>query len=149
MNQEMISRWNSIVSDDDTVIVAGDFSFGDKERIKNILSQLNGRKVLIKGNHDRHGSNFYREVGFVDFYKHSIVLHDGIVISHEPLKRKDGSKILNIHGHVHNTIDNFDGDHFNVSAEILDYYPIEMKEIRKYFQKYYVLDADKLTSDIQ
>lgn len=48
--------WNEKVSDEDTVIVAGDISWGMKldEAILDLdfISNLKGRKILIKGNHD-------------------------------------------------------------------------------------------------
>ena len=53
MNQTLIDNWNSVVKNaDDTVIIDGDFAFtGNIHTIKNLLSQLNGEKILIKGNH--------------------------------------------------------------------------------------------------
>lgn len=53
MEEKMVSRWNSTVQPDDTVIVVGDFAFtGSKER-ERILNRLNGFKVLVQGNHDK------------------------------------------------------------------------------------------------
>lgn len=49
-------NWQSIVSEDDTVIIAGDISWATTldegfEDFK-FINSLNGRKILIKGNHD-------------------------------------------------------------------------------------------------
>lgn len=50
MNKTIINNWNNKVSANDTVYVLGDFCFyGD---IVNIAKTLNGKKILIKGNHD-------------------------------------------------------------------------------------------------
>lgn len=50
------SRWNSVVSESDTVIVPGDISWGLnlEEAAEDIrfLSALNGKKIIGKGNHD-------------------------------------------------------------------------------------------------
>ena len=47
MNETIIKKWNSVVSKNDTVFVLGDVSFTNKEETKEIVSRLNGRKVLI------------------------------------------------------------------------------------------------------
>lgn len=50
------SRWNAVVSENDTVIVPGDISWGLnlEEAAEDIrfLSALNGKKIIGKGNHD-------------------------------------------------------------------------------------------------
>lgn len=54
MNKKLIENWNKKVTDDDTVYILGDVSFkGSKENTISILKQLKGKKILIKGNHDR------------------------------------------------------------------------------------------------
>ncbi len=49
-------NWRSVVSEDDTVVVAGDISWGmSLEESRNdfaFLDSLPGRKILMKGNHD-------------------------------------------------------------------------------------------------
>jgi len=53
MNQALISNWNSVVSPEDTVYNLGDLSFSKLERTLEVLSQLNGHHILIRGNHDQ------------------------------------------------------------------------------------------------
>ena len=53
MNEEMIKRWNAVVSKDDTVFVLGDFFMGRLTEIKDILPRLNGHIMLVEGNHDK------------------------------------------------------------------------------------------------
>jgi calcineurin-like phosphoesterase family protein len=50
MTEVLINDWNSAVDEDDIVYHAGDFSFGDPLPI---LKRLNGRIILIPGNHDK------------------------------------------------------------------------------------------------
>ena len=53
MNEGLILRHNSVVSQDDVVIMLGDFVMGPKaQNIPAILPRLLGRKYLILGNHD-------------------------------------------------------------------------------------------------
>lgn len=53
MTAAMIAKWNAVVRSEDKVFHLGDFSFLNKERTQAIVSQLNGYKILILGNHDR------------------------------------------------------------------------------------------------
>lgn len=49
-------NWNSVVSDDDTVVIAGDISwamnFDELKADFDFINKLNGRKIISKGNHD-------------------------------------------------------------------------------------------------
>ena len=55
MESKLIENWNKkILSNDDIVYVLGDMFWNyNSKKIKEILSQLNGKKYLILGNHDR------------------------------------------------------------------------------------------------
>ena len=48
----IIERWNAKVTPEDQVYIVGDFCVYSKEKSGYYLEQLNGRKYLIKGNHD-------------------------------------------------------------------------------------------------
>ncbi len=54
--EKLRSRWNAIVGEGDTVVIPGDFSWGMnlEECLGDFrfLDSLNGRKILLKGNHD-------------------------------------------------------------------------------------------------
>lgn len=54
---DLIGNWNSMVERGDTVIIHGDFAFKDHNRY---LMALNGKKILIKGNHDKASLEVYR-----------------------------------------------------------------------------------------
>lgn len=51
-DEEIVRRWNKIVSPDDIVWVAGDAALGKRSETLEVFSDLNGRKQLIWGNHD-------------------------------------------------------------------------------------------------
>lgn len=53
MEEEIIFRHNKVVSHEDTVIHIGDFSFYKKRGTKNLISRLKGKKVFLKGDHDK------------------------------------------------------------------------------------------------
>ena len=50
MNNTIVKNWNDNVSKKDTVYILGDFAWHNTGKWLNILK---GRKILIKGNHDR------------------------------------------------------------------------------------------------
>ena len=52
MDEKMIKNWNETVSNNDVVLHLGDFGLGKKEYIASIVKRLNGKKILIMGNHD-------------------------------------------------------------------------------------------------
>lgn len=54
--ERLADNWQSVVGAGDTVVMPGDFSWAtyleQSERDFNFLNALNGRKILLKGNHD-------------------------------------------------------------------------------------------------
>ena len=55
-----VELWNSVVGKDDLVLYIGDFCDGGVGDLEELSGKLNGRKILIKGNHDRLGDEWYR-----------------------------------------------------------------------------------------
>lgn len=53
MNKGMVENWNKIVGPRDTVYHLGDFGFGPPAKLIEARRQLNGKIILIKGNHDK------------------------------------------------------------------------------------------------
>lgn len=110
MNKDLISRWNSVVSKNDIVIHCGDFALDKNSTIQNLRNQLNGRIILVRGNHDEHGIIWYQTRGFL-YAKRArlkLVLPDGAVdvFSHyPPQKEVVNPNYFYYFGHVHNMID--------------------------------------------
>jgi calcineurin-like phosphoesterase family protein len=53
MNSVLIERWNNLVGPDDVVLHLGDLALGPIEQSVSLTSRLNGRRLLVPGNHDR------------------------------------------------------------------------------------------------
>ena len=53
MNLALIERWNASIHTSDTVWVLGDVALGHIEETLALVTVLNGRKLLLAGNHDR------------------------------------------------------------------------------------------------
>lgn len=51
-DEKIVENWNSVVSPNDTVYHLGDVALGGVQNLE-ILKVLNGRKLLVPGNHDR------------------------------------------------------------------------------------------------
>ena len=133
MNKDMIKIWNSVItSDNQTVYVNGDFCFGNKNKVKEIFDQLNGRKRIVLGNHDKCKFKDYYEIGFDRVYDKPIIVGNFCILSHEPLQWvKDGDVYMNIYAHVHTQemYKDFTSNSFCTSSERLNYKPIRFIEI--------------------
>ena len=64
MNETIISNWNKVVGEEDTIYVLGDFFMGLLTDIEPIFKRLNGKVILIRGNHDTNNRlEYYRNLG--------------------------------------------------------------------------------------
>ena len=101
MDFELIRRWNDTVSNEDTVYVLGDFGADGYEA--EVLSKLNGTKLLVKGNHDGKSNEEYRQSGFKEVYDHPIIIDGFWILSHDLLYVNENMPYANLFGHVHNS----------------------------------------------
>ena len=111
MTAAMIQNWNLRIKAQDDVYIVGDFCWrGGHDYAIQIAKQLNGRKHLIIGNHDKVYLEFpnYREQ-FVAIENLLDIIVDGerITLCHYPLAEWNGSHrgSWHIHGHIHNRRD--------------------------------------------
>lgn len=105
MNQTMIKNWNDRIGEDDIVYHLGDVGLGNVSQLKEIVPQLNGHKVLIKGNHDTKSRQFFLDCGFEEVYNNLMLTVGGVKIylSHRPESRPVDGELYDLHffGHVH------------------------------------------------
>ena len=127
MNQCIIGNWNRLVKEDDLVYLIGDI--GNEAYI----SSLNGKKYLIKGNHDTKSNELYRQAGFVEVYDKPIILDNFWILSHEPMYVNVNMPYANIFGHVHNCAiyKTFSKQHYCVTVERTGYGPVGFDEIKE------------------
>ena len=106
MREVMISEWNESVAAEDTVYILGDVAFLPAAEAVQIMRRLNGRKILIEGNHDRKLLNdpAFRAC-FDQVHSYLRFVHNGqLVISfHYPILEWDQMHRGSVHfyGHVH------------------------------------------------
>lgn len=130
MDRVLVGRWNNLVTEEDEVYVLGDFgAVGHEEEL---LGKMQGRKFLVKGNHDRESNQYYRQSGFEEVYDHPIIIGGFWILSHEPLYVNTHMPYANIFGHVHNSpmIKTFSPQHCCVSVERTGYAPVSFEEIK-------------------
>ncbi len=101
MDRILVERWNSAVAEEDEVFMLGDF--GAVGREAEFLGRLQGRKFLVKGNHDRKSNQYYRLAGFEEVYDHPVIIEGFWILSHEPLYVNSHMPYGNLFGHVHNS----------------------------------------------
>lgn len=137
----MIERWNEIVRPGDRIYLLGDLGF-NKLKTESILKRLKGRKVLIKGNHDKFSLTFYKQ--HFDHVR-ACFNRDNYLLTHIPIHPSCKNRFIrNIHGHCHyNKITKLNEEgkevidlyYKNVCVECTNYTPIEFSVIKEETKK--------------
>jgi calcineurin-like phosphoesterase family protein len=124
--EKTIIMFNKVVSKEDITIFLGDI--GDSDYIEPVIKKLNGKKVLILGNHDSFTKSKAIDLGFDEVYDTPVFYNPRLVFSHEPIPVEPG--ILNVHGHTH-MIKLKSEWHLNLCPEWWNYRPVSIKSILK------------------
>ena len=147
MDQLLIYYWNQTVDPSDIVIHCGDFAFTKANHdiaaqvVSSLTNQLNGHKIIVKGNHDHKQIN-YSSCGFTTEYYQNWELencrfvHDPgygcIYDRHNP--EIDFHQFLKLdkmtyYGHVHNNDNRPMAAHWlGVGVDVQDYRPIDITD---------------------
>lgn len=132
MNEEMVEWYNELVNDEDRVYILGDVAFSSG-RMREYVSRLKGRKVLVPGNHEPPKMRTYFDL-FDDV--RGYVVKKGFIMSHIPIHAGSLSRWnLNIHGHLHNNTVRIEGTekddarYFCACVERTNFRPILLDEI--------------------
>ena len=136
MNETIIENWNAVVRKKDLVYLLGDVAFSSGKKTRELIKRLNGRIILIKGNHDKQKDINkyidlleevvdYKEINYEygDFHYH-------IIMSHYPFgswNRSFHGSIM-AHGHSHGRY-KAEGKIFDVGldSEVGDFEPINIE----------------------
>lgn len=146
MDEIIIRNWNSVVDPEDTVFHLGDVAMGNIVESLPKVARLNGKKILVPGNHDRVWSGtknpkhagIYREV-FDDIAPEQMFLTlangERVAMSHFPYAgdhttddrypefRPVDEGLPLIHGHVH-SLWATNGRQFNVGVDVSGLTPV-------------------------
>lgn len=100
--ESIMAHWREMVGWDDVIIHMGDILLGSgrKQKLKGIMATLPGRKILVRGNHDKESLSWYMDNGFLLAVEG--MLYRDIWITHRPALSLPDGAVVNIHGHHHN-----------------------------------------------
>ena len=147
MDETMVERWNAVVRPQDTVYHLGDVVINRKSL--HHVKRLNGKKRLVRGNHDIFKDADYRDAGFDSLYGVRVFV-DKFILSHIPLHPDSVTERfrVNVHGHLHaneitrkivtkpfaqvgqrDVIDQIDPRYLCVSVEHTNYEPLSFDEV--------------------
>ena len=139
-DEHIIKEWNKVVTGKkDITFILGDVTM-EKRTNYHLLDRLNGRKVVVLGNHDAK-NHVPTLLEYVDSVCASLkVRHEGvnIMLTHIPVHPMEFDYRLayNIHGHIHDLevlLPNGEPDsrYIKVCAESVDYKPKTLEQLLK------------------
>lgn len=140
MNEKIIENWNSVVDIEDTVYVLGDMFMGELKKIPNILNRLNGKIILVRGNHDTANRiQFYKENGievkdidYISYKGRFFILCHFPIASEEFIEmvRRDNSETVILYGHIHsNAPKGYVDGTYHIGMDTNNLTPISLEQI--------------------
>jgi calcineurin-like phosphoesterase family protein len=136
MHETILSKHNEIVNRDDVVYVLGDVCIDPKYLC--LLNCMNGRKILLRGNHDNKFSNdeLYKYFDKVVNEGEALVV-ENYNLNHYPTRSLPNSFALV--GHIHSTW-KVQLNMLNVGVDVHHFYPVPFEKIsffREAIMNYY------------
>ena len=137
----IIDNWNKVVTKRDVVYVLGDITMENQNDIPKYISQLNGRIIIIGGNHDtKQCCDVYRKLGITVM---GCLKYKGFICTHIPVHpieiEREHKQLFrgNIHGHIHCNQQDLDFGplYYNVNTELHNYTPIAFDDLVADFQQ--------------
>ena len=137
MNGDLIKRWNIKVGPNDDVYILGDivFKYADINEVKEMLKKLNGKKHLIRGNHDK----FLNQLNWRDYFESLDVykeINDNgrmVCLFHYPIEEWNGyyRNSYMLYGHVHENMADIKKHprKFNVGVDVNGFEPKTLDEL--------------------
>ena len=144
MNETLIQNWNSVVQPKDEIYHLGDFGMGAPHYIRNILEQLNGKKFLIIGNHDKSTlkcADMFEWVKPLYTLKVKDTKAKGgkrkVILCHYAMKVWDASHYGSYHlyGHSHGGLPEDNSLSFDVGVDCWNFTPISYEQVREKMEK--------------
>ena len=124
MDTELIRRFNEKVTSQDITVHAGDFTLRNKEYAENIIKQLNGNHIFLKGNHDRWLPKSNRTMWRKRIREHLVLVCHFPFATWEAIEK--GS--INLHGHTHGNYEP-QGLQFDIGVDSNNFYPLSDYEV--------------------
>lgn len=133
MNEKMIDNWNLIIKNNDDVYHIGDFAFGNGlKNPEQYFNRLNGRKHLIKGNHDYGCKTLNLPWDSINDYLEIVYKNQKIVLMHYSMRvwHHSYKDTWNLYGHSHGTLIEEDKLAFDVGVDVWDFKPVSFTQVK-------------------
>ncbi|MBN9007111.1 MAG: metallophosphoesterase [Rhizobiales bacterium] len=150
MDAAMVLEWNSVVRSDDTVIHLGDFAHHyPADKLPKLFAALNGRKHLIKGNHDGRATQALpwesqRDIAYASIDSQNVVLcHYGM--RQWPKIRKGA---LMLHGHSHGRLRG-NTQSCDIGVDVMGFAPLRLAQIKDYLATLPLMADPEARNDIE
>jgi calcineurin-like phosphoesterase family protein len=101
MHEALIRNYNNVVPADGVCYFLGDIATHSSELTKSVISQLNGIKILILGNHDK-GSQACYNMGFDVVLNSAMIMiqKEHVTLTHCPLRGLFREDTSTMNGHI-------------------------------------------------
>ncbi len=131
-DETLLENFNKLVSPNDRVYFMGDIAINRK--CLPMLAKFNGRKKLIKGNHDIFKLKDYTPY-FEDIVAYRTYPEHGLIFSHIPVhpSQLEYRFKRNVHGHLHSNLvqshGSLDWKYINICPEHTDFKPVDFNQL--------------------
>lgn len=127
MNEKLVQYWNETISKDDIVFHLGDFAFCGPTKVREIKEQLNGKIILIKGNHD-----YDSTLKLFDNVFDQLLLNlngDLVYLNHYPFASFP-ENYYQLLGHIHSNSNIYSKNQYDVGVDNNNYRPVDWMTIK-------------------
>ena len=139
LQRTMVDNWNLAIGEDDFVLCLGDFTQNLKQKSKSrtlvekYSRLLNGKKVLIRGNHDAEDTSWYYDCGWNCLVEFPLIIQNQTMCWLSAPTRFCGCIICDIEGY------RVLFSHFAIYEDDLAdcRYPVEKAYLRDLFERYH------------
>ena len=128
-NDFRINKWNSVVNEDDTVLIFGKFGGGD---MKSIINKLNGTIIIADSDDNQNYSiNEWKNMGVKYVLKRNAfhTYGDSKTAYFTPVKLDDNDDSIIFTTEKDNLGQVFKGNRLSIEAKYWDYTPIKLDEL--------------------
>ena len=127
MDEEIITRFNSVVTKNDIVIHAGDFTLAKKEIAYKYVQRLNGQNIFLRGSHDY----WLKGTHHHEIWEKMI---DGIyvVVAHYSMHTwaRSHYNSYQLYGHSHGKLEPI-GKQWDIGVDNNNFYPVSFDQIKE------------------
>lgn len=141
MNEVLIEKWNEKIGKNDQVYHLGDVGLTSPKKLEKILSRLNGKIFLIKGNHEKSAEKCEDRFEWIKHYYELTITDNSfdkgkqlLILFHYGMRVWNSSHwgSYHLYGHSHGTLpDNPNSLSFDIGVDCHNFYPLSYQEVKE------------------